>query len=94
VELVFRTDDKAHIGIRRDLDGDRSILAGVKKYIKIYPLLTENRITNFQTRLLSDAEFDVVYKTLIDKNLDIKSNKTRARVGLDNVGRYIELSLT
>ena len=66
---------------------------GLKKLVKVYPILTENPRTNFQPRLLNENEFDIVYKALIDKASDFDSKKTRSRAGIDEIGRHIELSL-
>ena len=50
-------------------------------------------MTNFQTRFLNSSEFDIVYKTLIDKSPDFKSSKNQSKAGMDRIGHYIELSL-
>jgi Bacterial capsule synthesis protein PGA_cap len=93
VELIFRTGDRTATAPRHDQHNKGSSFAPLRKFIKLYPILTDNNMTNFQTRFLNSSEFDIVYKTLIDKSPDFKSSKNLSKPGMDRIGHYIELSL-
>jgi cyanophycin synthetase len=60
---------------------------GVSVYLRLYPLLTDNSITNFQNRPVSAAQFSEVLGAT--QNFDASNNNVVT--GLDRRGRYIEV---
>lgn len=93
VELNFRIADK---NAQRTCDYHQQVTGSfeaIEKFIKLYPILTDNRTTNFQTRLVNETEFGMVYKVLIDNNSTFKSGSVQVTSGIDKIGHYIELPL-
>ena len=95
VRLLFKIDRRGspQNKPRQDLTINNISLAGIKKTIKIYPIMTDNHITKWQARFLEEQEFKIVKNLLIDKNSILKSSKRYKKVGIDNIGRFIELRL-
>ena len=95
VRLIFQITDRGTPPTRSKQDNaDNDIsLAEVKKILKIYPIVTDNLITNWQARFLEEQEFKNAYDLLIDKNSFLKSSKRPAKAGIDKIGRFIEVQL-
>ena len=95
VRLMFQTNDIKNPPTQPgqdNADNDRS-LAKVKKILKVYPIMTDNLITNWQTRFLEEQEFKIAHDLLIDKNSFLKSSKRHAKAGIDKIGRFVEVQL-
>ena len=65
----------------------------ITKYLRLYPIVIDNRITSFQTRFVNDKEFEFVYKYLIDNKISWKPSEEDVKTGIDKIGRYIDISL-
>jgi hypothetical protein len=68
-------------------DGDR-----LSKSIRVYPIFTDNQITNYQSRLLAKAEFDRAGTLLAQKCPDPARFRQQVRAGKDNLGYYLEFA--
>ena len=93
VKVSFQTYDKPNQQFEQTSGIDDTPLAEVKKILKIYPIMTDNLATNWQTRLLEEQEFKIAYDLLIDKNSFLKSSKRPAKAGIDRIGRFLEVQL-
>ena len=65
----------------------------IKKSMRLYALVTDNNLTKFQTRFVNEKEFEFVYKFLISNKISWKPSEDEVKLGIDRIGRYIELSL-
>lgn len=66
----------------------------ITKYMRLYVTVVDNKRTNFQTRFVNEKEFEFVYKSLISNKKDVwKHSEDETKTGIDNIGRYIDLSL-
>ena len=61
--------------------------------MRIYPIVTDNLIVKWKPRFVNETEFDFVSKSLISNKYTWKPSEDEAKSGIDNIGRYIELSL-
>jgi poly-gamma-glutamate capsule biosynthesis protein CapA/YwtB (metallophosphatase superfamily) len=85
-KLIF--SDRQNNNIMQDISNNP-----ITKYMRLYVTVIDNKRTNFQTRFVNEKEFEFVYKSLIS-NKDIwKPSEDETKTGIDNIGRYIELSL-
>ena len=65
----------------------------ISRHMKIYPIFTDNPLVHFQTRFVNQKEFEIICKLLIDENCTWKPSKKDVKLGADDIGRFIELSL-
>jgi Putative enzyme of poly-gamma-glutamate biosynthesis (capsule formation) len=63
------------------------------KTIKLYPILTDNVITNYQGRFLEEEEFKKAYKLLIEKSPNSEQVRKHMKMGKDDIGQFIEIDL-
>jgi poly-gamma-glutamate capsule biosynthesis protein CapA/YwtB (metallophosphatase superfamily) len=64
----------------------------ISKNLKLYPIYSDNKITNYQPRFLLEEEFDLTAENLFEKeNL---SSDNLMNFGKDNFGNYIELNIS
>lgn len=67
-----------------------------KKWLRLYPLQTNNKVNDYQPHLLNQSEFatfkSILYEQCNKKFPGVINNNLRA--GEDQIGRYLELSLT
>jgi poly-gamma-glutamate capsule biosynthesis protein CapA/YwtB (metallophosphatase superfamily) len=66
---------------------------GIEKILRLYPILTDNMITKYQSRFLTKDEFDKAYLLLLKKSDDTWRFKKDIRIGRDDIGRFMELSM-
>ena len=59
----------------------------------LYPLLTNNRVTRYQTRFVNDAEFNEVVRLLQEKTNDRAGFDREIGTGRDEFGHFIEMPL-
>ena len=67
-------------------ESDRNLV----KTIKLYPIFTDNKITNFQVRYLTKDEFEKAYKLLHEKSSHQKEFEREIKTGEDDIGRFME----
>ena len=65
----------------------------IKGYMKLYPIVTDNNLTNFQVRFVDKKEFEIVCNLLIEKNYAWKRSEQHVKLGIDNIAQFIELQL-
>ena len=65
----------------------------VKKNLRIYAIVTDNIHTKFQPRFVNEMEFEFVYKCLFNGKYSEKPSEDEVKVGRDQLGRFLELSL-
>jgi hypothetical protein len=65
----------------------------IKGYMKIYPIVTDNTLIHFKPRFVDQKEFEIICKLLIDDNYAWKPSEQDFKLGVDNIGQFIELSL-
>lgn len=63
----------------------------ISKNLKLYPIFSDNKITNYQPRLLLENEFELTAKKIFEGNDGL--NNELMRVGQDDIGYYVELTL-
>lgn len=65
----------------------------LKKTLRLYPIFTNNRVTGFQSRFVTDEEFDEVHRMLGEKSWNRGEFAAKVRTGEDAVGRFLEVTL-
>jgi D-alanine-D-alanine ligase-like ATP-grasp enzyme len=65
-----------------------SALSSDADSLRIYPTLVDNSITNFQSRLVSDSEFEAIYHRLVSSE---NRFSWRTGTGRDEIGLFMEL---
>ncbi|MHA1568572.1 MAG: CapA family protein [Alphaproteobacteria bacterium] len=63
------------------------------KSMRIYPIFSDNKITKYQPRLLSNEEFAELYKILLNRSTNAEQFENDVRTDEDEIGRYLEFSL-
>ncbi len=63
------------------------------KTMRLYPIFTDNRITNFKGRFLTKDEFEKAYKLLLEKSPQPVQFRKDIKVGKDDIGRFMEFSV-
>jgi len=66
---------------------------GLQKIMKLYPIFSDNQITNYQPRFVDEREFDSVYRAIVDStpNQDILENYLKK--GQDEIGYFIKFPI-
>ena len=90
VKLIFREYKNSAINNAEVIAASNN---QINRYIKLYPILSDNRLQNFQTRFVDQKEFEIVCDLLINKNYAWKPSEQNYKLGMDNIGRFIELPL-
>lgn len=65
-------------------------VSGLTLSLKLYPIVTDNKLTGYQTRFVDKEEFAQFRELLATES----ASTTFDRFGHDGVGRYLELQLT
>ncbi len=65
----------------------------LEKHLRLYPLFTDNLITKYQSRFLTESEFKRCYRLLLDKSGNPRELKKVLRTGRDDIGSYMEITL-
>ena len=60
------------------------------KTMKLYPIFSNNRITNFQVRFLTKDEFEKAHKLLLEKSSEPRELEKDIKTGKDDIGRFME----
>jgi len=63
------------------------------KALKVYPMLSDNRLTDYYPRLLEEQEFVEAYNLLAERNGDAARFAQDAPRGQDQFGRFISLPM-
>lgn len=77
----------SYIGIISLIENNKEI----SKNLKLYPIFSDNKITNYQPRFLFQEEFDLTTEKLFEKENLIKDNLMN--FGKDDFGNFIELNI-
>lgn len=62
------------------------------KKLKLYPIFSDNKITNYQPRFLSQEEFELTTSTLLERENLVSDDLLN--FGTDDFGHYIELTIS
>ncbi|HVR68195.1 MAG TPA: CapA family protein [Verrucomicrobiae bacterium] len=65
--------------------------AALQRKLKLYPLLSENRKTNFRPRFVDAAEFDEIGALLKMRNPGLSKDADAFRTGCDGIGWHFEI---
>lgn len=63
------------------------------KILRLYPIFSDNRITNFRSRYVTEAEFDEVRAILAEHSILPSTFDSIVRSGRDGYGWYVEITL-
>ncbi len=63
------------------------------KTMKLYPIFTDNKITDFQAQFLTKDEFEKAYRLLFEKSSQARQFEEEIKTGEDHIGRFIEFLL-
>jgi poly-gamma-glutamate capsule biosynthesis protein CapA/YwtB (metallophosphatase superfamily) len=66
---------------------------GVAKQFRLYPIFTDNRVTNYRSRFVTEAEFEEVRALLRSRNGLAGHFDALVRSGADEHGFFLELSM-
>jgi len=66
---------------------------GLQKSLKIYPIFSDNKITNYQPRFLEEGEFDSAYRVIVESSPNHEILEKYLNKGIDEIGYFIELSI-
>jgi poly-gamma-glutamate capsule biosynthesis protein CapA/YwtB (metallophosphatase superfamily) len=58
--------------------------------VRIYPIITDNLVTNYQTRPVDEKDFNKTIELLMDKSVSSKALLTHMGKGKDKLGFYLE----
>ena len=89
VKLIFKEQKNFKINNTEDPVSDNQI----KGYMKLYPIVTDNTLIHFKPRFVDQKEFEIICKLLLDDNYAWKPSEQDFKLGVDNIGKFIELSL-
>ena len=66
---------------------------GLQKSMRLYPIFSDNQITNYQPRFVDEREFDSAYRAIVDStpNQDILENYLKK--GQDEIGYFIKFPI-
>jgi UDP-N-acetylmuramoyl-tripeptide--D-alanyl-D-alanine ligase len=76
------------LAARLELTADGPAL---KRRLKLYPLLSENRLTNFRPRFVDAAEFATVRSILTERNPSLSQEADSLSSGYDGFGWHFEI---
>ena len=62
----------------------RILILGQRKYLQLYPIFTDNLVTNYQSRFVDETEFDEIYEDIFQEGM---------KAGKNSYGYYIRVSL-
>jgi len=65
----------------------------LERWMRLYPVLSNNLLTNFQPRLLSEEEFEDFTRILVRKSPLSQSDAEEISQGRDEVGHYLQFRL-
>ena len=65
---------------------------GLTKTIRGYPIFSDNRLTEYQPRLVAPEEFDRAFQSLRDRSGDTARFDAEVRRGEDAIGKYLEVT--
>jgi Bacterial capsule synthesis protein PGA_cap len=72
---------------------DFSVADGrIQAWLRAYPIVSDNRLTNFQPRFVTDEEFEQVHSLLAQKSGWDGATKTAVKEKKDQIGDYLEFS--
>ncbi len=66
---------------------------GRPRHMRLYPLMTNNRATGYQTRFVTEGEFHEVRELLLERSPEPKEFQAEIKGGSDRFGRYLEVPL-
>jgi hypothetical protein len=62
------------------------------RVFRVYPIVTDNTITDYQPRFVSDDEFNNIYDLLKEPSHWNAAESGEVKRGQDDIGRYIKFS--
>ena len=65
----------------------------IQKRIRLYPIFTNNRVSNYQPRPVNKLEFETFMATLFQKSMLDNRQQRLVRSGEDEIGYFIEFIL-
>ena len=65
----------------------------LKKWVRLYPIFSNNRITNYQPHPLDDVDFSKFQQLLFEKSLLNKTQRQSIVRGQDAGGRFLEVPI-
>jgi poly-gamma-glutamate capsule biosynthesis protein CapA/YwtB (metallophosphatase superfamily) len=60
--------------------------------LRVYPIVSDNKLTNYQPRFVTETELRVVDALLADKSRWNEADRAAVKSGRDGIGRYLEFS--
>lgn len=61
-----------------------------RRQLRLYPIMTDNRQNSYQTRFVTDAEFDTVYRLLLGRSSQAEVFEREISPGKDEFAAYLE----
>jgi hypothetical protein len=89
VKLIFEEQKNFKINNAEAAASDNRI----KRYMKLYPIATDNTLIHFKPRFVDQKDFEIICKFLIDDNYAWKPSEQDFKLGVDNIGQFIGLPL-
>ena len=62
-------------------------------YLRLYPIFTNNNLTNHNGRFVSDHEFDIVLNIILSKSIQTEFLKKEIKVNKDKYGNFFEIKI-
>jgi len=66
----------------------------VEKTLRLYPIFTDNRITNYQPRFLTETEFEKAYQLILETSPNKEILENYISKGKSEIGYFIELPIS
>jgi poly-gamma-glutamate capsule biosynthesis protein CapA/YwtB (metallophosphatase superfamily) len=67
---------------------------GLSRSLRLYPILSDNTLTQYQPRFVTPAEFEAVMALLVEHSPEGERLRDQAITGRDDAGLYLELALS
>lgn len=66
---------------------------GLEKSMRLYPIFSDNKITNYQTHFLDEGEFDSVYRIIVETSPTPDILEKNLKKGQDEIGYFIKFPI-
>jgi poly-gamma-glutamate capsule biosynthesis protein CapA/YwtB (metallophosphatase superfamily) len=66
---------------------------GLSKTMRLYPIFTDNLVSKYQSRPVTEAEFEQARDLLLNRSPNPEQVKQEVTAGRDDLGRFLEFSL-
>jgi hypothetical protein len=92
-QLVFQVKEHHGAGYEVNNNNNNLSTSKIKKTLRIYPVLVDNRVTNYQGRFLDKNELKLFHSLIIKRKIGMEPIEKDIKTGFDKKGGFIQFSL-